>query len=157
MLSLLLSTAMAGPGWALVLPFGVGAFTEGKPVRGVVYAGTQAAGLGVTIAGTILGDQAIENNDLDASLKWRYVTLGGASFGLASLFVSILDASRLHELHAKEQADRARLWLSYPQASLGEFPQISPPSVGVVTSVFGGPGMMGCGQVVGGCGQVVGN
>lgn len=132
MLSLLLSTAMAGPGWALVLPFGVGAFTEGKPVRGVVYAGTQAAGLGTAIVGTVLGDQAAEKEDLEGSLTWRFVTLGGASFGLASLFVSIMDASRLHQLHSQEHADRARLWLSYPQVSLAGMPP-----VGASGRVFG--------------------
>jgi hypothetical protein len=124
MLCVLLSTAMAGPGWALVLPFGVGTFTEGKPGRGVVYASTQAVGLGLAITGTVLGNEADLNEDLETGEKWRFVTLGGASLGLASLFVSILDASRLHELHAKEHADRARLWLSYPQASLGVSPQL---------------------------------
>lgn len=133
MLSVLLSTALAGPGWALVLPFGVGTFTEGKPVRGTVYAGTQAVGLGLAITGTVLGDQAINNEDLETAEKWRFVTFGGAGLGLASLFVSILDASRLHEMHSKETADRAREWARYPQASLQIAPQIPGPSILVVT------------------------
>lgn len=128
----LLSSALAGPGWALILPFGVGTFTEGAPVRGSIYASTQAVGLGAAVTGTVLGDRAILADDMAASERWRFVTLGGASLGLASLFVSILDASRLHQLHGKEQAEEARIWLSYPQGSDRLFG--SPPSFGILVT-----------------------
>ncbi|HND34240.1 MAG TPA: hypothetical protein PLA94_29765, partial [Myxococcota bacterium] len=81
MLSLLLSTAMAGPGWTLVMPFGVGLYTHGKPVRGTVYAGTQAAGIAVAVSGSLLGDQATVAGDDQTALTWRFVTLSGASLG----------------------------------------------------------------------------
>lgn len=98
MLSLLLSTAMAGPGWTLVMPFGVGLYTHGKPVRGTVYAGTQAAGIAVAVSGSLVGDEATIAGDDQTALTWRFVTLGGASLGVVSYFVSLLDGSRVHQL-----------------------------------------------------------
>lgn len=116
MLSLLLSTAMAGPGWTLVMPFGVGLYTHGKPVRGTIYAGTQAGGIALAVSGSLVGDQALVAGDNDSALTWRYITLGGASFAVASYFVALLDGSRVHQL---ELSDR-RPWPAYPQEEAPE-------------------------------------
>jgi hypothetical protein len=116
---LLISAASAGTGWTVMMPFGIGAFAHDKPVAGVVYALTQTAGISVLTVGTIQGDRAYLNEDLAAGERWRFITGGGATFAAASYFVSMVHASRLHDMQeSEERAASGARWLRAQQASL---------------------------------------
>lgn len=111
---LLLSTAHAAPGWTTIMPFGVGAYTHGKPGRGIVYTLTQTAGIALSVTATLVGDQMVRDEKVEEAELYRYLTAAGSSFAGAAYFVSVLDASRLHQLEAESQS---RL-ITYPQPRL---------------------------------------
>jgi hypothetical protein len=114
---LLISAASAGTGWTVMMPFGIGAFVHNKPVAGVVYALTQTAGLSVLTVGTIQGDRAFLNEDLAAGERWRFITGGGATFAVASYFISMVHASRLHDmLESEDRAASGARWVREQQA-----------------------------------------
>jgi hypothetical protein len=100
----LIASAAADPGWTLLLPFGVGAYTHEHPGRGVIYTLTQTAGIALTVTATLIGDKAVIAGREEDAEVWRYITAGSASFASASYFVSVLDASRLHQLEQEPQS-----------------------------------------------------
>jgi hypothetical protein len=112
MLSLLLTqAAVAAPGGWAVVPFGVGVYLHGKPARGAVYTATQAAGIGVLTWGTVNGFTAAENEDETEFAKWQGVTVAGATVTALSYLVSVVDASRLHEIEmGNEEKERVMRW-----------------------------------------------
>ncbi len=133
---LLISAASAGTGWTVMMPFGIGAFAHDKPVAGVVYALTQTAGISVLTVGTIQGDRAYLNEDLAAGERWRFITGGGATFAAASYFVSMVHASRLHDMQeSEERAASGARWLreqqawQQPVALIVEGPQRASPGI----------------------------
>lgn len=108
---LLVQAASAAPaGWAVV-PLGVGVYLHGKPVRGAFYTVTQGVGIGVLTWGTINGMDAAEAEDDAEFAKWQGVTVAGATATALSYLVSVIDASRLHELEmGTEEKQRVLLW-----------------------------------------------
>ena len=115
MLTCLLSFALAaeppdpGAGALAVVPFGVAHFAWQRPVRGVAYAVTQAAGVGVGAYGAVQADAAMDASDEAALEQWQLVT--GVSIGAAALSyaIQVVDGSRLAETRAMQAADsRAR-------------------------------------------------
>jgi hypothetical protein len=108
MLTLLfvLPVAMAEPaGWNLV-PFGVGVYVHHRPVRGVVYTVTQAAGIATAAYATVTGYRAAEVEDDDTFAHAQLLSLAGVTVAAGSYLASVLDGSRLHEL--EQQAGTAR-------------------------------------------------
>lgn len=126
---LLSAVAQAGTGWSVMMPFGVGAFVHDRPGAGAVYALTEAAGLTVLTIGTIQGDRAYEAEDLAAGERWRFITAGGSSFAVASYFVSVLHASRLHDAAEAREAEERGAMLRVEQgraAWIADQPRIAP-------------------------------
>ncbi|MDP2313211.1 MAG: hypothetical protein Q8P41_09925 [Pseudomonadota bacterium] len=107
----LLSTAQAAPpGWTLV-PFGVGVYVHGKPVRGVVYSATQAVGVATLTYASIQADSAALAEDEGAFKTWQAVSMAGVTVAAASFLVSVLDGSRLHDLEKDTTArDQVIAW-----------------------------------------------
>ncbi len=81
-------------------PFGIAPMVWKKPVRGAIYAVTQAAGLGVGIYGVGQFRAEEEVGNLESSTLWQGVA--GAAVGVAVLSygVSLLDGSRIAEERA---------------------------------------------------------
>lgn len=86
------------------IPFGVAHFMWGKPVRGIVYAGTQAAGVTAAALGSVKAAEANELGDDDALSTWQIVAGGGVALATTSFLVQCIDGSRLAEIRAAEQA-----------------------------------------------------
>lgn len=102
-LALVSSAIAAPPGWTL-LPFGVGVYLHGKPVRGAVYSATQAAGLGVLAYSTAKGYEAAEAEDDATFYLWQNVSIAAVTVAAASYAASVIDGSRLHELETAATA-----------------------------------------------------
>lgn len=129
LLALFSAPALAAEEGALAaIPFGVAHFMWGKPVRGLVYAGTQAAGIAAATVGTVKATESLEAGDNDGIQQWQIVA--GAGVGLASLsyLVQAIDGSRLAE---QRQAEQARLRLQWfdagrnaAEAPLGPVPPV---------------------------------
>ncbi len=104
LLSLALAQEAPTPddGALAVVPFGVAHYAWNRPVRGVVYSVTQAAGIGVGIYSTVVADAALANGDSSTAEQWQAVT--GAAIGVAALSyaVQVLDGSRLAQLRATD-------------------------------------------------------
>ncbi len=84
-----------------VLPFGVAEFAWKKPVRGTVYAITQAVGAGVAVWGGISLPIASEAGD-EAAAELYQTTMGvGVGVAALSYAVSVVDGSRLAEARAR--------------------------------------------------------
>lgn len=112
MLLALLSLASAKPPeWSLV-PFGVGVYVHGKPVRGVAYSATQAAGIATLTVATVKAYEAAEAEDEDTFAQWQTVSIAGVTVAVTSYLIGALDGSRLHELEMANEAaaDRVREW-----------------------------------------------
>lgn len=97
---LLLSVALAEPGAAALLPFGVDLYIQKKPVRGLLYTVTQAVGVAAVVAGTVGADRAAVAEDDAGGAPWRALTAGGVTLAGASYVVSTVDASNLHQQDA---------------------------------------------------------
>jgi hypothetical protein len=107
MLSLLLvPCALAAPPALNLIPFGVGVYLHDRPVRGVVYSVTQAAGVAGLTAATVLTKQAGDENDVERVGQLGTVTAASVSVLAASYIVSVFDGGRLHELE-QERARKA--------------------------------------------------
>jgi hypothetical protein len=112
MLFALLSLAAAKPPvWSLV-PFGVGVYVHGKPVRGAVYTATQAAGFATLTVATIKAYEAAEVEDEDTFAQWQTISIAGVTVAVSSYLIGALDGSRLHEIEMENNAaaDRVRQW-----------------------------------------------
>jgi hypothetical protein len=105
-----IAPAAAGDGWTVAVPFGVGLYVHGKPVRGVVYSATQAGGLAALVVGSTLGRQASSDGDTEQAELMQVVSAGGAAVAAASWLVSGIDGSRVHELEGREKAEALRAW-----------------------------------------------
>lgn len=119
MLLSLFSLASAAPGWVAILPFGVGVYMHGHPVRGIAYSTTQAAGLTTVFVAAAGINDAIEANDATTIDQLRIVTGAAVGVTTVSYFLSMLDSARLYELQQSEAAVlRVRAWEQasrYPQ------------------------------------------
>lgn len=108
---LLLTTAAFAASPVLnLLPFGVGVYVHDRPVRGIVYSVTQAAGFAALAYGSVRADQALAAEDAEGSYRWDAVSAVGATAGFGSWIVSALDGGRLHELEGQAQAARLKQW-----------------------------------------------
>ncbi|MDP2309682.1 MAG: hypothetical protein Q8P18_26920 [Pseudomonadota bacterium] len=96
------------PGWAAV-PFGVGVYVHHRPVRGLVYSATQAAGISTAAWATVVGYDAAYAEDDAAFAQAQAVSIAGVSLAAVSYLASLLDASRLHELEGGDPSARARV------------------------------------------------
>ena len=105
-LALVSSAFAAPPGWTVV-PFGVGVYVHGKPVRGAVYSVTQAAGIALGSVATVNAYAAADAEDDDAFAQWQTAGIAGITLASASYLASVIDGSRLHELEPESQAARA--------------------------------------------------
>ena len=110
MLALLLLVAppaFAGEEGALAaIPFGVAHFMWGKPVRGLVYAGTQAVGITGATLGTVMATESLEADDDDAIADWQIVAGSSVALASASYVIQAIDGSRLAEVRQAAQARR---------------------------------------------------
>lgn len=104
---LLLSVALAEPGAAALLPFGVDLYLQKKPVRGLLYTVTQAAGVAAAVVGTVGSDRAAIAEDDAGGAPWRAVTAAGVCVAGASYVVSTVDGSNLHQ---KDTVAWMRAW-----------------------------------------------
>ncbi len=121
---LLFSTALADtPGtWTVVMPLGIPQFAHGKPGRGALFGGIQAAGIGASTVATIkmielaqIGDA----NAVDEEIQWRLVSVGSVALTGAAWFASVIDGARLHDVaraEAQARADSVRHWDTRPQS-----------------------------------------
>jgi hypothetical protein len=110
--SLIVSSALAAPPGLTLLPFGIGVYAHGKPLRGAAYTVTQAGGIVAATAGSLYASDAAEAGD-EASLdKWGAVASAGVATALASYAVALFDGSILHDRQekAKESAESVRAW-----------------------------------------------
>jgi hypothetical protein len=109
LLLLLLPAAHAAPAGWVVVPFGVGVYVHHRPVRGVAYTVTQAAGIATAAWATKVGyDAAVAEDDVTFGHAQAY-SLAGVTLAAASYLVSVLDASRLHELEGADESARRTL------------------------------------------------
>lgn len=111
MLSVLLvqSALAANPLWNLA-PFGVGVYLHDRPVRGVAYSTTQAAGIAAAVTGQVLLAKAAEAQDDAAIGRWQDVTTVGVAAAAASYVTAMIDAGRLHELEAEKAKAAVQAW-----------------------------------------------
>lgn len=118
----MLAPAYAAEEGALAaIPFGVAHFMWGKPVRGIVYAGTQAAGVTAAALGSAKAAEANEADDQDAVSQWQIVAGSGVALATTSFLIQCVDGSRLAEVRAAEQAKRdIEMFDSGKSAALGE-------------------------------------
>lgn len=107
---LLLAPAFAAPAALAVTPFGIGLYAEHRPVRGVVHSVLQAAGFTALGVGSAMAARSAETETLVTYERWQTVGIAGATTALGSWMVSAIDAGRVHELAAAEQAARLRAW-----------------------------------------------
>jgi hypothetical protein len=84
-----------------LVPFGVAELAWGAPARGAVYAITQAAGLGVGVAGVLQYESAEEAGDIAGADLWQNVAGVAVGAALLSYGVSVVDGSRLAEERAR--------------------------------------------------------
>jgi hypothetical protein len=105
-LFLLPAALAAPPGWSLA-PFGVGVYLHKKPVRGVVYSATQAAGIAGLVWSTAEAYDAAYAEDDDTFTKYQTLSIGAATLAVGSYLVSVMDSSRLHELEQQNASARA--------------------------------------------------
>ena len=129
--SLLIAPALAeGPPAILAItPCGIDLYAQGKPVRGVLYSVTQAAGLAGWIGATLPARTAAQaEEETPELLKWQAVLIGSASVTMGSYAVSVVDGSRLHEL--SKQDATARAWRAWDRQHLGELAAAPAPSSG---------------------------
>lgn len=124
----MLAPAYAGEEGALAaIPFGVAHFMWGKPVRGIVYAGTQATGVTAATLGSVKAAEANENGDQDAVAQWQIVAGGGVALATTSFLIQCIDGSRLAEIRAGEQAiNDVQLFDSAKRSALVELSLGSP-------------------------------
>jgi len=106
----LLTQALAAPAVLAVTPFGIGLYAEQRPVRGAVHSVLQAAGFTALGVGSAMAARSAEDETLAEYQRWQLVGISGASAGFGSWMVSAIDAARVHELAAAEQAARLRAW-----------------------------------------------
>lgn len=90
-----------------VVPFGVPQLVWKHPVRGMVYALTQAGAAGVGVWGGVEHAAAVDAGDEAAVERWQNVM--GVSVGAAALSyaVQVVDGSRLAEERARQAAESA--------------------------------------------------
>lgn len=99
----------ASPVWGL-LPFGIGAYAHDKPARGVVYTATQAIGLGTLIASQVAADRALDEGDDDTFATAQAAGAVGATLGVGSYFVGIVDTAKLHEIEVEKARAAVMAW-----------------------------------------------
>lgn len=107
---LAVSSALAAPPALNLLPFGVGVYVHGAPVRGVAYTVTQAAGFTTLALASRAGVAAIEAEEDEDLLRWQVTSGAAAGVALGSWFVSMVDAGKLHEKEAQAMPARVRAW-----------------------------------------------
>lgn len=108
LLALVSAALAAPPGWTIA-PFGVGVYVHGKPVRGVGYSVTQAAGIATLAVASANAYEAAVADDEGRFNQWQAVSIAGVTLAAGSYLVSVLDGSRLHELEQEGETARARV------------------------------------------------
>lgn len=88
-----------------VVPFGVPQFAWKRPVRGVLYALTQAGGVGVATWAGLERSAAIDADDEDAMSDFQSVMAVGVGAAAVSYAVGMIDGSRLAEDRARAAAE----------------------------------------------------
>lgn len=91
-----------------VVPFGVPQFAWKHPVRGVLYAVTQAGGVGVATWAGVERAAAIEADDEVAMGDLQNVMAVGVGAAAVSYAVGLIDGSRLAEARAQAAAESAQ-------------------------------------------------
>ncbi|MES2643907.1 MAG: hypothetical protein V4850_30745 [Myxococcota bacterium] len=124
LLALASAALAAPPGWTIA-PFGIGVYVHGKPVRGVGYSVTQAAGIATLAVASANAYEAAVAEDEPRFNQWQAVSIAGVTLAAGSYLVSVLDGSRLHELEKEGETARARVQ-AWDQASLAAPSQRDP-------------------------------
>ncbi|MDO9280727.1 MAG: hypothetical protein Q7U06_02395 [Pseudomonadota bacterium] len=108
LLALASAALAAPPGWTIA-PFGIGVYVHGKPVRGVVYSATQAAGIAtLAVASAKAYDAAVAEDEATFN-QWQVLSVAGVTLAAGSYLASVFDGSRLHELEKEGETARARV------------------------------------------------
>lgn len=96
-------------GWAMVSPFGVPQFLNGRKGLGFTFGGLQVLGLsGAIYTGIRMRSLAIEG-DVDAELRMRTLSAWSVGTAGAAWLVSVIDGSHARDV-ALERARSARAW-----------------------------------------------
>ncbi len=91
-----------------VVPFGVPQFAWKHPIRGALYALTQAGGAGVAVWAGVELDAAAEASDEAAMEQWQNVMAVGVGAAAVSYAVGMIDGSRIAEQRARDAAEAAQ-------------------------------------------------
>lgn len=110
LLALVPSTLAASPLLNL-LPLGVGVYAHGRPVRGLVYTATQAAGAATWTVATLDTWQAETDGREDDVKRGQALCVGAATVTLGSYLVGLIDGSRLHELEMEAREGAPVGWM----------------------------------------------
>ena len=93
----LIPTSLAAAPLLNLLPPGVGVYAHGRPVRGLLYTATQAAGATTWTIATLNTWQA-ETDGREADVKrGQAICVGAATVTLGSYIVRMIDGAPLHE------------------------------------------------------------
>lgn len=109
LLALASAASASPPGWTLA-PFGIGVYVHGKPVRGVGYSATQAAGIATLAVASVNAYDAVLAEDDAAVTQWQVLSIASVTLAAGSYLASVLDGSRLHELEGETARARVEAW-----------------------------------------------
>lgn len=98
------------PAIALVAPLGVPQLSQRRWLRGATYFAIQGGAFGFGSFATNRMYDASEAEDIEGERTWRMWSFAGIATGTATWFVSVLDASRYHQVQSEAYYHRAVEW-----------------------------------------------
>ncbi|HJN75170.1 MAG TPA: hypothetical protein QGF58_14670 [Myxococcota bacterium] len=98
------------PSIALVAPLGVPQLSQRRWGLGAMFSLLQVSGFTFGGVATNRMYAAGELEDYEGERTWKMLSFAGIATGTATWFISVLDASRYHQVHSQAYYQRAVEW-----------------------------------------------